>query len=308
LTYLVSPADVGHMLRIRLIVTADGISSEPAFSGLTGVVAQSRQPPASVSAPTVSGSAVVGALLEGEPGVWSGTEPLAYAFAWLRCDANGAACMPVAGAGFSTFLLSTDDVGRTYRLQVTAQNAVGSAVAASAPTSPVRAVEVPPTPTPTPTATPTPIAIAIPAGTPTPTTVTSTAAPVSRVVSIAMPAIEAPPPPRLAPWPAVRIAGWFSGNKTTFTIVSVRAPRRARIEMRCRGRGCPYRRRALTTRLVGFKALQRTFRAGAVIEVRITSPGVIGKYTRIKVRRNRSPARIDRCLFPGDALPRRCPT
>jgi hypothetical protein len=113
--------------------------------------------------------------------------------------------------------------------------------------------------------------------------------------------------PLMKPFPVVRVAGRFSGGRTTFTIVTVRAPRSAVIRLSCRGKGCPYRSRAVGARLVQVGSLQRTFRAGVVIDVRVTAAGVIGAYTRITVRDSRPPARLDQCLVPGNPRPQPCP-
>jgi hypothetical protein len=52
----------------------------------------------------------------------------------------------------------------------------------------------------------------------------------------------------------------------------------------------------------------RFYRAGVKIEVFVTKPGMIGKYTRFKIRKAKAPARIDRCLMPGSNKPVRCST
>ena len=36
----------------------------------------------------------------------------------------------------------------------------------------------------------------------------------------------------------------------------------------------------------------------------MTKKGYIGKYTRIKIRSNRTPARVDACIQPGKTKPR----
>ncbi len=47
-------------------------------------------------------------------------------FQWLRCDSNGAACHPIAGATGLTYTLTDDDVTLRLRVQVTGTNANGS--------------------------------------------------------------------------------------------------------------------------------------------------------------------------------------
>ena len=46
--------------------------------------------------------------------------------------------------------------------------------------------------------------------------------------------------------------------------------------------------------------------AGAVLEVRITAAGCVGKVTRFLMRRARVPVKTSLCLAPGDVAPRRC--
>ena len=90
--------------------------------------------------------------------------------------------------------------------------------------------------------------------------------------------------------------------------MTVNAPRGARIRIACKGRGCPYRRKAVAVKLVRVRALQRTYRPRATIEIRVTQPRRIGKYTRLRTRRGKAPLRIDRCLMPGKSRPVKCPS
>ncbi len=85
----------------------------------------------------MTGTAKDGELLTAADGTWSGTPP-AFARRWRRCD--GAACADIAGATASTYRLTSEDVGRTIRVAVTATNAAGSAGAESAPTATVAAM------------------------------------------------------------------------------------------------------------------------------------------------------------------------
>jgi hypothetical protein len=110
------------------------------------------------------------------------------------------------------------------------------------------------------------------------------------------------------PFPVVRISGRFTRRRTTLTRVTVNAPRGAGIRVDCKGSGCPYHRKAIAVKLVRVGALQRSYRPGATIEIRVTQPRTIGRYTRVKTRRGKAPLRIDRCLMPGSTKPVRCPT
>ena len=121
----------------------------------------------------------------------------------------------------------------------------------------------------------------------------------------------APPARFISPFPVVRLAGIVSSGGVRVQILSVRAPRKARILVRCRGRGCPVRTQRARGRSRGgvrFRRLERSFRAGSRIEVLVTQSGRIGKYTRFQIRRRRPPARLDLCLGPRGSKPRSCPS
>ena len=61
-------------------------------------------------------------------------------------------------------------------------------------------------------------------------------------------------------------------------------------------------------KLVRFRSLQRTYRPRATLEIRVTQPKKIGKYTRLRTRRGKAPLRRDRCLMPGKPTrPVACP-
>ena len=106
----------------------------------------------------------------------------------------------------------------------------------------------------------------------------------------------------------MRISGRFTRKRTKLTRVTVNAPRGARIRVNCKGRGCPYRRKAIAVKLVRVRKLQRSYRPNATIEIRVTQPQKIGKYTGVKTRKGKAPLRIDRCLMPGQTRPVTCPT
>ena len=88
-------------------------------------------------------------------------------------------------------------------------------------------------------------------------------------------------------------------------------PNGARIEIQCRGRGCPFKKlvrkaRPQTVRVRRFA--RRILRPGAVVQVWVTRPGEIGKYTRLRIRKGMRPTRVDRCLMPGSKRPAPCPS
>jgi hypothetical protein len=111
----------------------------------------------------------------------------------------------------------------------------------------------------------------------------------------------------MSPFPVVRTAGRFTRRRTTFTLVSLRAGPGTRVEARCRG-GCPFQRVQLLANGSRIRELERSFSAGAVVEIRVTAPGMIGKFVEIRMRSARPPARRDRCVMPGrDEVVVSCP-
>jgi hypothetical protein len=92
-------------------------------------------PPANVSSPAISGSAVEGQTLVASPGSWSGYPAPSLAYQWERCGEAGQSCVAIAGATSSTYTALSADVGSTLVVQVTASNGAGQAQASSAATA-----------------------------------------------------------------------------------------------------------------------------------------------------------------------------
>jgi len=140
----------------------------------------------------------------------------------------------------------------------------------------------------------------IPTPTPTPTATPFQDPPQTQPQSPARPS-------RLSPFPRVRTAGSYNATRTTFTRVTVRAPKGALIEARCKPRRCPSVKRKLrSTRTDRLKALQRSYLPRTTNEIRVSSPTKVGKYVRIRTMRGAPPQRRDRCLRPGSAKPVSC--
>jgi hypothetical protein len=111
----------------------------------------------------------------------------------------------------------------------------------------------------------------------------------------------------MRPVPIVRIRGRLTGDGARITLLTVKAPRGARITVRCRGRSCPTRRWAQATTLTRLTRFHGTLRAGTRLVITVTKRGRIGKHTTIVIRRGAPPKRADRCLYPGSRKAVRCP-
>jgi hypothetical protein len=106
----------------------------------------------------------------------------------------------------------------------------------------------------------------------------------------------------------VRIHGRLTAEGARVTLLTVRAPRGARIAVTCAGDHCPRRRLAIVAVVVHLRPYERVVRAGTRLEIRVTRPSFIGKYTHLLIREGQSPLRRDRCLMPGSTRPVACPS
>src|SRR5262249_40851181 len=90
--------------------------------------------------PAISGRAEQGARLTASTGTWTGTQPISFAYQWVRCGADGGQpdggdCAIISKATDRRYDLVRADVGFRLRVRVIAMNADGPKTAASNPTS-----------------------------------------------------------------------------------------------------------------------------------------------------------------------------
>ena len=97
------------------------------------VLAASAAGPANTTPPSVAGSPIIGKVLTGSRGTWTGTG-IKYSYAWQRCDTNGAGCAAIAGATGTTYTITSAVLGATIRFAVTASDSSGETTLASSPT------------------------------------------------------------------------------------------------------------------------------------------------------------------------------
>jgi hypothetical protein len=128
-------------------------------------------------------------------------------------------------------------------------------------------------------------------------------------------AVTARPLIVMQPFPIVRIAGSATPSGVKVRLLSVQAPGRARIKVMCRGHGCPVRsqsRIAAVGRVaampIEFPRFERSLPAGVTLEIRVSKPGEVGKYTSFAIRRGKLPKRHDSCLDPRGVKPMPCPS
>lgn len=140
-TYVSRQADAGFRLRAQVVASnADG--SATATSNPTEVITSAR--PANTAEPTVTGTPAVGNRLTANRGSWVGSQPITYAFRWLRCSTAGDDCSEISGETDNAYTVAENDLGRTLRVRVTARNDDGSRSAVSNATGVVERTGSPP--------------------------------------------------------------------------------------------------------------------------------------------------------------------
>jgi hypothetical protein len=105
----------------------------------------------------------------------------------------------------------------------------------------------------------------------------------------------------------------FFKTSVKLSFISVTARAGSTVKLKCAGHGCPKQKTETKKvpkgkRSVRFTKFPNALRKGATLRVYITRKGVIGKYTRFRIRVNKAPARLDACLpASGSTRPRKCP-
>lgn len=120
----------------------------------------------------------------------------------------------------------------------------------------------------------------------------------------------------MRPFPVVRIAGTETSSGVKLRLLKVQQlPAAAWITVRCKGRRCPIRsvRRLAVSRKqsvapIEFRRFERFLHFGVTLEILVSKPGEIGKYTRFAIRRGKLPERVDMCLDQVGVKPLRCPS
>jgi hypothetical protein len=139
-SYMVTTADVGHVLVAAVQAAVDGIS-QVAWS--VGAHAVAPPGPVSSARPTVTGEAVVGKQLTGLAGTWTGSGTITYAYQWYRCDPAGAHCKSIHGSTKATYTEVAKDLGNTLGLTVRATDTSGTNSAYASLIGPIAAKSSP---------------------------------------------------------------------------------------------------------------------------------------------------------------------
>jgi Tol biopolymer transport system component len=104
------------------------------------------------------------------------------------------------------------------------------------------------------------------------------------------------------------------GRYTTFTTLTVKPVRRGdRLRLTCKGPGCELRKKTIRVRknarkLSVLRHLKGSkLRKGAVVQLRVTRPGTVGRVATWKIRAPKIPNTARSCLQPGAKKTSRCP-
>lgn len=98
---------------------------------------------------------------------------------------------------------------------------------------------------------------------------------------------------------------------TRFTALRIRRlPAGSRVRLRCRGKGCPFKRRKVSVAKGTANLLpplrRAKLRPRTVVEIRVTAPESIGRVISLRVRQGKAPRKRTRCLPPGTTRPVAC--
>ncbi len=113
------------------------------------------------------------------------------------------------------------------------------------------------------------------------------------------------------PFPIVTIRGKVTRTGVKITSLVVQTPVGTTVTIRCTGRHCPFKSTAsiAKVRKLKVKKLQRSLRGDMVLQLYVTHPGEIGKYTRFHIRtKGKGPVRQDKCLAADTNAIQRCPS
>jgi hypothetical protein len=252
-----------------------------ALAGAGSAAAVTRPALLSVS---IQGSAVVGQTLSAMFEA-AGDPVTTIEYQWRRCKAyKPDDCADIKDAKAATYTVTQADLEFRLRVRVKVKNQAGDDEDQSFPTPIVSAPPPPPPPS---------------------STAAAPLLPGASPASLPSPGGTAPGGLRfLRPFPVVRVAGYIRSHGSRIVVWSVKAPRGAKIDVRCTGRGCPLRHRKFSPGRI--RTLERYLPAGVAVTIRVMRPGFVGTYTRVVIRSHRRPRRQDACVLPGDGRPRPC--
>ena len=130
--YLVTPEDVGFVIRAWSNLTVIGWSLGSQSEATAVVTAGATPPPTPTAAkptntvlPKIKGKAKTNNKLTVSSGTWRGSAPIRYKYQWKSCDRKVRKCQAIRGATKNSLRISLKYRGRRLVVAVTATNAAG---------------------------------------------------------------------------------------------------------------------------------------------------------------------------------------
>lgn len=124
-------------IRRYLVAAVGGVAALGLWGGLGSAATAAK--PSNRTPPSITGAAVVGSVLTGHLGTWTGN-PTDINTWWRRCGAGGHNCSNINGSdGHLTYRVGAADEGHRLRFSVGAANGYGRTWKPSAPTAVVPA-------------------------------------------------------------------------------------------------------------------------------------------------------------------------
>ena len=117
---------------------------------------------------------------------------------------------------------------------------------------------------------------------------------------------------RLRPVSAAVSSTWKRSSRgaTLVRLRAVRMPAGGKVRLRCKGAGCPFKRKVVrgagTLDLRKAVGRRRTIPDGAVLTVRLSAPFTLAKTFAYRIRSNRIPRAVVRCAVAGRTRTRAC--
>jgi hypothetical protein len=118
---------------------------------------------------------------------------------------------------------------------------------------------------------------------------------------------KAKPTKMIKPFPVVRISGRLTKNGADIDVLTVKAPKGAKITVSCWGKGCPSKSLARATKVVHLTKFETVLPAGVKLRVTVAKAGFLSKVTTFQIRKGKAPLRTDQCQVPGERKLTGCP-
>jgi outer membrane protein assembly factor BamB len=128
-TYVLQNADADRFIGVEVVAINENGDSDPADSDVIGPVSGGSSEgggdtPATLTPPTLTGTAQAGKTLTVNEGTWT-NDPTGFTYRWYSCDTGLGTCNAIPAAFGSSYQVTSGDVGRRLVAGVVATNDAG---------------------------------------------------------------------------------------------------------------------------------------------------------------------------------------